>query len=90
MTLTVTADRITSTTTGHAARQTCNLLLWEVSWLPDRVVKLDQAVTALVLAEHVTRGAVAPDHKGWPLVGTLAAELDLTPADAVQLIRGTS
>lgn len=90
MTLTVTANRITSTTTGHAARQTCNLLLWEVTWLPDRVVKLDQAVTALVLAEHVTRGAVAPDHQRWPLVARCAEALELTPADAIELIRGTS
>jgi hypothetical protein len=58
-----------------------------VSWLPDRPLTHNQAVTALVLAMCVTDGATGPAHPRWPHVQGWAAELGLTAPDAVTAIR---
>lgn len=59
---------------------------WSVSWLPGRPVTRNQAITAMVLAEHVSNGARSSDHPQWPFVLTWAAELDLDPHQAVRLL----
>lgn len=63
---------------------------WQVSWLPDRTVTHNQAVTALVLAACVTDGVTGPAHRRWPHVQGWAAELGLTAEQAVTAIRHTT
>lgn len=62
---------------------------WRVSWLPGRTVSHNQATTALVLASHVTAGATSPAHRHWPHIAGWAAELDLTPEEAVAAVQHT-
>ncbi|MBB4906367.1 hypothetical protein [Actinophytocola algeriensis] len=74
---------------GHSARAVDDQRPygeWRVSWLPDRTVTRNQAVTALVLAACVTDGATGPAHQHWPHVQGWAAELGLTAPDAVTAI----
>jgi hypothetical protein len=62
---------------------------WAISWLPGRRVNRNQAITAMVLAEHVT-GATTHRHPQWPFIEAWARELGLTAATAVAMIRGDS
>lgn len=55
---------------------------WVASWLPDRTLTRDEAITAMTLAELVADGG--PGH----LVRHYAAELDVPAADAIRLING--
>jgi hypothetical protein len=77
---------MSSSVTGHTARMTTGTT-WSVSWLGDRQLTRNQAITALTLAELVAAGVIGPAHKQWPHIKTFAAELDLTGDDAVYLIR---
>lgn len=55
---------------------------WVASWLPDRTLTRDEAITAMTLAELVADGG--PGH----LVRHYAAELGVPAADAIRLING--
>lgn len=55
---------------------------WEVTWLPDRVLGRNEAVTAMTIAERVGRGIEIGD-KLWPHLDGWAAELGLSGPDAV-------
>jgi hypothetical protein len=79
---------ITSTVTGHTARRSGDA--WSVTWLDSRELTRDQAVTALTAAELVAGGVLGQQHRRWPLLLALAAELHLTGDDAVYLIREKS
>jgi hypothetical protein len=82
-----TTMRGTSGHTAHAVDEHKPYGRWRVSWLAGRTVSYNQATTALVLAEHVTAGATGPEHRHWPHITGWAAELDLTPAEAVDAVR---
>lgn len=49
MSLHITDDEIISSVTEHHAHRTTEG--WEVSWLPDRVLDRNSAITAMLLAE---------------------------------------
>jgi hypothetical protein len=80
MTLTITDHAITSDVTGHTA-QRMNWQAdagWRVSWLPDRLLTQNEAITGMTIAEHA--GEVSS-----PLLRILADELGLVPREAVRL-----
>ena len=56
---------------------------WRVTWLPDRLLTRDQAVTALVLAEAVAATTLTSEHRLWPHIDAWAAELGLSGPAAV-------
>jgi hypothetical protein len=89
VTLRITDTEMTSDATRHRAE-----LLpdggWRVSWLPERRLTRDQAVTAMTLAEAVANmqeegrtTVVDHTHRLWPHIDGWAAELGLTGPDAV-------
>lgn len=88
MSLRIGDARMTSGVTGHTARRTDDT--WSVTWLKDRALTRDQAITALTLAELVAAGVISPAHRQWPHITSFAAELGLTGDDAVYLIREKS
>lgn len=98
MTLWIDDTRITSDMTCHwavPANPTDLHRLWMVSWLRDRQVTRNQAISAVTLAEAVaamqTDGmSQVIDHTywRWPLIDALAAELDLAGAAAVVRVCG--
>ncbi|MDX3661294.1 hypothetical protein PV646_28650 [Streptomyces sp. ID05-26A] len=55
MTITVTLDEVTSTTSSHTATRYpatgVGAGLWSVSWLPGRILTRDEATTAIRIAE---------------------------------------
>ncbi len=62
--------------------------VWRLSWLPDRLLTYNEAITGMVLAEMVTARPIRPGYTahvaGW------AAELGLTSSDAAHRITHTS
>lgn len=85
MSLHITDEAMTSTTTSHTARRTTGTTTWAVSWLGDRQLTRNQATTAMTLAEFVAAGVTSPAHRHWPHVKNWAAELGLSGQVAVQL-----
>jgi hypothetical protein len=82
---------MTSSATGHRAvvvdgADQYDPGAWRVSWLPDVALNRDQAITAMTLVEFVAKGVTSSDHPKWPFVKGWAYELDLNPAEAVQMI----
>jgi hypothetical protein len=80
MTLTITDQVITSDVTGHTAER-MNWQVdaaWRLSWLPDRLLTRNEAITGMTIAEHA--GEVSS-----PLLRVLADELGLVPQEAVRL-----
>ena len=57
--------------------------LWEVSWLPGRVLDRNGATTAMVLADQAGVHDLNERHRLWPHIEGWAAELGLTGSDAV-------
>lgn len=88
MSLHITYERMHSSRTEHWAEPVGpdQYGPWRVSWMPDREVTYNQAVTALTLAEAVA-GGVDEGHRLWPHVGSWAGELGMTAEDAVVLVR---
>jgi hypothetical protein len=81
---TITDQIMRSADTRHTARPTRDG--WEVTWLPDRTLTRNQAVTAIMLAELVGgRGVGLHDDPIWLNVDGWAAELGLTGPRAVVL-----
>jgi hypothetical protein len=60
--------------------------LWSVTWLPGRALTRNQAVSAMMLAETVSRG-IEPGTRMWIFVNGWAAELGLTGEEAATLAR---
>jgi hypothetical protein len=81
---------MSSSVTGHTARRTTGTTTWAVSWLGDRQLTRNQAITALTLAELVAAGVCSPQHPQWPHIRNFAAELDLTADNAIYLIKEDS
>jgi hypothetical protein len=87
MTLTINDTTMTSDQTGHTARLASGgQHLWEVSWLPGRVLDRNSAVTAMVLADHAREHDLNERHRLWPFIQSWAAELGLTGSDAVDWV----
>ena len=87
MTLTINDATMTSDQTAHTARQAPGRQhLWEVSWLPGRVLDRNSAVTAMVLADQAGVHDLNERHRLWPHIEGWAAELGLTGPDAVAAI----
>jgi hypothetical protein len=87
MTLTINDTTMTSDQTVHTARQAPSREhLWEVSWLPGRVLDRNSAITAMVLADQAGNDDLNERHRLWPHIEGWAAELGLTGHDAVNRI----
>jgi hypothetical protein len=87
MALTILPDAITSDRTLHVAvPATDGRHLWEVSWLPGRRVSRDNAITAMVLADHASFGDMDAVHWLWPHFEGWASELALTAPEALTQI----
>ena len=84
MTLTINDTTMTSDQTAHTARQAPGSQhLWEVSWLPGRVLDRNSAITAMVLADQAGVHDLNERHRLWPHIESWAGELGLTGPDAV-------
>ena len=84
MTLTIHDTTMTSDQTVHTARQAPgHQHLWEVSWLPGRVLDRNSTITAMVLADHAGEHDLNERHRLWPFIETWSAELGLTGSDAI-------
>ena len=78
---------MTSDQTAHTARQApSSEHLWEVSWLPGRVLDRNSAITAMVLADQTGNDDLNERHRLWPHIEGWAAELGLTGHDAVNRV----
>jgi len=87
MTLTINDTTMTSDHTAHTARQTPGSEhLWEVSWLPGRVLDRNSTITAMILADQVGEHDLNERHRLWPVIQSWAAELGLTGSDAVNRV----
>jgi hypothetical protein len=87
MTLTITDATMTSDQTAHTARQAPGRQhLWEVSWLPGRVLDRNSAVTAMVLAYQAGVHDLNERHRLCQHIEGWAAELGLTGSDAVNRV----
>jgi hypothetical protein len=84
MGLTIDDTIMTSDQSPHTARQLPDSpRKWEVSWLPDRTVDRDTAITAMMLADIAATGDIQEGHRLWPAVQSWSAELSLTGPDAI-------
>jgi hypothetical protein len=87
MTLTINDSMMTSDQTAHTARHALGSEhLWEVSWLPGRVLDRNSAITAMVLADRAGVRDLNERHRLWPFIETRAAELGLTGSVAVNRV----
>ena len=87
MTLTINDTTMTSDQTAHTARQAPGREhLWEVSWLPGRVLDRNTAITAMTLADLAGEPDLGEGHRLWPAVQSWSAELGLSGSDAVNRI----
>ena len=87
MTLTINDTTMTSDQTAHTGRQApASQHLREVSWLPGRVLGLNSAITAMVLADHAGERDLNERDRLWPFIESWAAELGLTGSDAVDRV----
>lgn len=69
-------DAMASTETQHSA--TCVDECWEVSWLPDRALSRDDAVTALMLVElYHTLAELPATHRRWRLARQWESEIGI-------------
>jgi len=84
MILTINDTAMFSDQSAHTARQTPDSQhLWEVSWLPGRVLDRNSAITAMVLADQVGVHDLNEQHRLGPQIEGWAAELGLTGPEAV-------
>ena len=84
MTLTIHDTTMTSDQSTHSARLTSGRQhLWEVSWLPGRVLDRNSAITAMVIADYAGERDLSERHRLWPFIESWAAELGLTGSDAI-------
>ena len=84
MTLTINDTTMTSDQTAHTVGQAPGRQhLWEVSWLPGRVLDRNSAIT---LADHAGEHDLNKRHRLGPFIENRAAELGLTGSDAVDRV----
>jgi hypothetical protein len=84
VTVTILDDSMSSDRTPHTARRTpADWRTWEVSWLSGRSVDRNSAITAMALADLAASDDVHAGHRLWPHVSAWAAELELTPSEAL-------
>jgi hypothetical protein len=87
MTLTILDDGMSSDRTPHTARLAPgDRRAWEVSWLPGRHLDRNSAITAMTLAELAGPGDMHAGHRLWPHIEDWAAQLTLTPPEALTRI----
>jgi hypothetical protein len=87
MNLTINDTMMTSDQTAHTARLAPGSQhLWQVSWLPGRLLDRNSAITAMTLAGHVGERDLNERHRLWPFIESWAAELGLAGSDAVNRI----
>jgi hypothetical protein len=87
MGLTINDTSMTSTHTGHTARQAPGRPReWEVSWLPGQLLDRNSAITAMILADTVAQDDLHEGHRLWPHIQGWAEELGLTGTDAIAQI----
>jgi hypothetical protein len=87
MTLTITGTTMTSDQTAHTVGQAPGRQhLWEVSWLPGRVLDRNGAITAMVLAAQAGAYDLNERHRLWPHIESWTAELGQTGLDAVNRV----
>ena len=87
MTLTINDTTMTSDQTAHTARLASgDQHVWEVSWLPGRVLDRNSAITAMVLADLTGEDDLNERHRLWPFIENWAAELGLTGSDALNQV----
>jgi hypothetical protein len=58
---------------------------WRLTWLPNRVVSWEQAVTGLLLADDVA-GGLSLDHDHWLRIHAWATELGLNGFTAARCV----
>jgi len=87
MATTITLDRMSNTDSSHIAERV-STTGWRLSWLPDRTVTRDQAITGMAIVSAVAQGAV-PGHRLWPHVKDWAGELGLSGLEALALVQAT-
>ena len=84
MTVTIIDTTMTSDQTAHTAGLTPGSQhLWEVSWLPGRVLDRNSAITAMTLADLTGEADLNEQHHLWPFIQGWAVELSLTGSDAI-------
>ena len=84
MGLTIDDTIMTSDQSPHTAQQMPDSPReWKVSWLPERTMDRDTAITAMILADIAATGDIGPDHRLWPAVQSWSAELGLTGPDVI-------
>ena len=84
MTVTIIDTTMTSDQIAHTAGLTPGSQhLWEVSWLPGRVLDRNSAITAMTLADLTGEADLNEQHHLWPFIQGWAVELSLTGSDAI-------
>lgn len=94
MTLSITDDRITSDVTPHVAYRHPSPVPsehgWTVSWLPNRVVERNLAISAMMIAElaavHAIDGIATADDERRLRINDLAHELGMSGDEAIRLV----
>jgi hypothetical protein len=89
MTLTINDTTMTSDQSTHTARHSPERNGWEVTWLPDRTLDRNTAITAMILADAAAEQELNEGHRLWPHIQGWAGELGLAASDALaQISRG--
>lgn len=84
----ISDTEMTSDTTGHRAWLDGNR--WRLSWLPDRELSRNQAITGVTFAEAVCQFEAAPQPKHsqhYLLMSSLAHELGVDLTDSIIEVR---
>lgn len=93
MSMAITSDEMYSDATRHTARAwpvPGEPTLWSVTWLPGRALTLDQAITAMRLAETVgshdlLADPLHADHPLWEQLDAWAMDLGISGPRALAL-----
>ena len=84
MALTIGDGSISSDRSSHTARPALgDRRMWEVSWLPGRLLTRNDAITAMVLADVTGAGDMHPQHRLWAHVEGWAAELGVSGSNVL-------
>ncbi len=89
MSIHISVDRMTCDASAHAAWRVSAPAAperWRVTWLPERLLGRNQAITAMTLAEAFAPGT---HHRPAPAaIAAWAGELGMTPADVAAYLTG--
>jgi hypothetical protein len=86
MAIKIDDTEMASDATQHTACQTPSGA-WRVTWLPGFDLNRNEAITAMVLADHVGNQAITTQDRIWPFVEGWAAELGMSPEAALLGVR---